>query len=310
MTLLWRIFLGNATVLVVGAAALVVSPATVSFPVAPSQLVVVLVGLTAMLCVDYVLVRRAIGPLQRLARLMREVDPLVPGRRAELPAAAVEISALAEAFDEMLERLESERRESARRALSVQEEERRRIARELHDEVGQALTATLLLLQRALTHSRGEAAIRIGEAHQAIRSTLEGVRAIARDLRPEALDELGLASALRQLCVNIERAGVVIDQQIDHGVRLEPDAELVVYRVAQEALTNAVRHASADVIWVKLDAAGSGAVLRVSDDGRGLNDIREGVGMRGMRERALLVGGTLETSNRVGCGTLITLTVG
>src|ERR687897_332178 len=112
-----------------------------------------------MLAVNYVLLRRAIEPLQRLTRVMRTVDPLAPGRRAELPAGPAEVAQLGASFDQMLDRLESERRESARRALAAQEQERIRIARELHDEVGQALTAVLLQLDRA--EAEGEAGERI-----------------------------------------------------------------------------------------------------------------------------------------------------
>jgi two-component system sensor histidine kinase UhpB len=309
MTLLWRIFLGNAAILAAGTAVLIVSPATVSFPVAASQILVLGAGLVAMLGLNYTFLRRAVAPLQRLASVMREVDPLLPGRRAQLPAAASEIKTLAAAFDDMLDRLERERQDAARRALSAQELERRRIARELHDEVGQALTAILLMLNLALDRSNGYAAERINEAHEAARTTLNEVRAIARNLRPEALDELGLASALRQLCADLERTGVVIDRRIDSSVRLDADGELVVYRVAQEALTNALRHAKAQTITLQLDARDRGAVLRVHDDGRGLRGAPEGGGLSGMRERALLVGATLEASSPSGRGTLITLDI-
>src|SRR5688500_10805197 len=123
VSLLWRIFLGNAGVLLVATLALVVSPATVSFPVAATEALVLAVGLAVMLAVNYVLLRRAVGPLQRLAGTMRAVDPLAPGRRSELPQASGEVAELAGAFDEMLDRVERERRDSARRALAAPADE-------------------------------------------------------------------------------------------------------------------------------------------------------------------------------------------
>jgi two-component system sensor histidine kinase UhpB len=311
MPLLWRIFCGNAAVLGVATLALVLSPATVSFPVAAREAAVIAGGLLLMLAVNYVLLRHAFGPLHRLAAVMREVDPLDPGRRSDLPRASAEVGALAGAFDEMLDRLETERRDSARRALAAQEDERRRVARELHDEVGQSLTAVVLQLQRARAGTAADADARLAEAQEAARATLEEVRAIARNLRPEALDELGLPAALRQLCVDAARTGAAVEPRIGEAAAgaLAPETEVVIYRVAQEALTNALRHADAGAITLALDVAGNGgAVLRVADDGRGSGG-RTGAGMRGMRERALLVGGALDVRPAPGGGTVVTLTV-
>jgi two-component system sensor histidine kinase UhpB len=311
VSLLWRIFLGNAVVLLVATVVLVVSPATVSFPVAATEALVLALGLAVMLALNYALLRRAMGPLERLAGVMRAVDPLAPGRRSELREATAEVADLAGAFDEMLGRLERERRDSARRALAAQEDERRRIARELHDEVGQALTAVLLQLDRAQASAAGEAAVRMREAREAARATLEEVRAIARNLRPEALDDLGLAAALRQLCAEAERAGVAVRRRIAADLELTPEAEVVVYRVAQEALTNALRHSGAERIELTLArGAAGGAVLRVGDDGCGTGRAPEGGGLRGMRERALLAGGVLELGAApAGGGTVVTLRV-
>ena len=307
MPLLWRIFVGNALVLGVATTALVLTPVTVSFPAAERELVVLAAGLAVMLLVNYLLLRRAVAPLRRLAVVMREVDPLAPGLRAKLPGAPAEVAVLGAAFDQMLERLELERRESARRALRAQEGERLRIARELHDEVGQALTAVLLQLDRAGVEVRGEPAERLREARETARETLEEVRGIARNLRPEALDDLGLPAALRQLCLEAERAGAVVERSIAAGVSLDPDAEVVVYRVAQEAITNALRHAGAERIRLALERDAGTTVLRVEDDGRGAESTAEGTGVRGMRERAVLVGGTLELGAAPGGGTSVIL---
>jgi len=305
--ILWRIFLGNAAVLAVATLALVLSPATVSFPVAAKEAVVLGVGLAVMLTVNYVLVRHAVAPLAHLAVVMRSVDPLAPGRRSRLETAPAEVGALAAAFDDMLDRLEGERRDSARRALGAQEDERRRIARELHDEVGQSLTAAVLWIARVKADVPPAPARQLEEIGNAVRATLEEVRALAANLRPEALDELGLPAALRQLAIEAERAGLVVERSVDQDIRLSPEQEVVVYRIAQEALANVMRHARAQRVELRLERVDDGARLQVADDGVGAEGMQQGSGVRGMRERALLAGGSLAVQSRRGAGTAVTL---
>jgi two-component system sensor histidine kinase UhpB len=307
--MLWRIFLGNATVLAVATLALVLSPVTVSFPVAAREAVVLGLGLAVMLIVNYVLLRRAVAPLERLAGVMRSIDPLAPGLRSELTTAPAEVGALAGAFDEMLDRLEAERRESARRALGAEEDERRRIARELHDEVGQSLTAAVLQIARVQREVQPGAAEDLDAVRTAVRATLEEVRAIAANLRPEALDDLGLPAALRQLAIEAERAGLVVSRSVETDIRLSPEREVVVYRIAQEALANVMRHARAQRIELRFERAGAGARLQIADDGVGVGAhvMQQAGGIRGMRERAVLAGGTLAVESERGAGTVVTL---
>jgi two-component system sensor histidine kinase UhpB len=307
MSTLWRIFVGNAAVLVVATLALVLSPATVSFPLAAREAVVLGIGLAVMLTINYLLLRHAVAPLERLTWVMRSIDPLAPGRRSELASAPAEVGALAGAFDQMLDRLEAERRDSARRALAAQEDERRRIARELHDEVGQALTASMLRIAR-LESGLGDAEAReLADVRDGVRATLEEVRAIAANLRPEALDDLGLAAALRQLAIEAERAGLAVERTVEPDLRLAPEAEVVVYRIAQEALANVMRHARAQRVELRLERVGSGARLRIADDGIGTPPGAHGGGIRGMRERTVLAGGTLTVQSDSGVGTVVTL---
>jgi len=134
------------------------------------------------------------------------------------------------------------------------------------------------------------------DVQEAVRGSLEGVRQIAIELRPEALDDLGLESALAVLCERFaERTGLRITEHIDPELpTLSPEIELVVYRVAQEALTNVARHSGADQAELDLEHSGGVLALTVSDRGRGLPaDYVGGTGMRGMRERATLVGAHL-----------------
>jgi two-component system sensor histidine kinase UhpB len=301
VTLSWRVFVINAVVLTAAAAALVVSPLTVSFPVALTELFALALGLVALLLVNLVLLRRVFAPLKRLSRFMREVDPLQPGARAPVVERDPEIAELTLAFNDMVERLESERRDSALRALAAQERERRRIARELHDEVGQALTAAMLRLDR----------VDVEEAKEGLRAALEEVREIAGRLRPEALDDLGLRNALRGLVASAGRdARLDITPQIAADLPpLTPEQELVVYRVAQEALTNALRHSGARALRFSLRADGLDVVLVVEDDGRGFDPalVSRASGIRGMRERALLVRARLQVDSAPGEGTTVSL---
>ena len=304
--LFWRLFVPNAAVLVAACFILILAP--------PNGRVPVLVGgLVVMLLSDLVLMRWAFAPLQRLFALMRRVDPLAPGRRLSVGGPESEVTELTRAFNDMLDRLETERRDSARRALAAQESERRRVASELHDEVGQALTAVLLELDRigrsAPTDLQGE----IHYARDTAANSLEDVRRIARRLRPEALDDLGLVSALINLSERMEEAtGVCVERRLERSLpALSGEAELVIYRIAQESLTNAARHGDSKTIGLALENEGACVRLTVSDDGRGFEPAVEGRfgGIRGMRERALLIGARLEIDSEPGRGTRVYLEV-
>jgi two-component system sensor histidine kinase UhpB len=308
LPLFWRVFVMNALVLAVATAVLVLSPATVSSPVALTEAIVLGLGLGAMLVLNYALLRRALSPLDRLRVFMRGVDPLRPGIRAPGDESVPELRAVTAGFNEMIARLESERRDSAGRALAAQEGERLRVARELHDEVGQKLTAVMLQLDTLSRRRDGPA---LEEAREGVREALEEVRFIARRLRPEALDHLGLVSALTALTNSFRGStGVRIERRIDRSLpQLGSDAELVLYRVAQEALTNAVRHADSDEARLTLRRVTGGVELEVRDHGRGFEAdvVGEGAGIRGMRERAMLVGAELEIGSAPGTGTTVTL---
>jgi two-component system, NarL family, sensor histidine kinase UhpB len=307
--LFWRVAAGNAAVLAAACTitALVFSPHVSN--VALRELSIFLGGLALMLGLNLLLLRRALAPLRQLTQFARTIDPLDPGPRVTISGGASEVSELAGAFNEMLDRLEAERRDSVGRALAAQEGERLRVAQELHDGVGQTLTGVVLQLGRAARHVPPDAQEGVLEAQESARDSLEEVRRIARRLRPEALDDLGLASALRVLAERVaEPAGLEVDVHVQPGLpALDPDAELVVYRVAQEALTNVARHAAARRAHVRLELAHGRPRLEVSDDGRGLPDGEEGGGIRGMRERAVLIGATLKLADGRGGGTCVTL---
>ncbi len=296
MPLFWRVFLLNAALLAAAGVLLAISPATISTPVRVVEEAVVAAGVLLLLVVNYALLRPVFKPLERLAQRMENVDLLRPGGRLR-PSGSREVAGLMRSFNEMLERLESERRESGRRALAAQEAERKRIAAELHDEVGQIMTGVLLLLEKVASELPAERRELLAEAQEATRRSVDEVRRIAQERRPELLEHLGLASALKALATSVtERAGLEFEKDFARKLPpLDPDVELAVYRVAQESLTNVVRHAQASRVWLSLQPGRESVVLRVVDDGRGLNGqvAAGGGGLRGMRERALLVGAAL-----------------
>jgi two-component system, NarL family, sensor histidine kinase UhpB len=311
-TLFWRVFLTNAAVLAAACliTIVVLSPGAISSGVALTELAVLAIGIPAMLVLNAVLLRRALSPLRRLTVFARSVDPLSPGPR--LPAGdRSEVGELAQAFNEMLDRLVAERRESVRRALDAQEGERLRVAQDLHDEVGQTLTSVVLQVARTARRVPGEFRPELLEAQETARSSLEEVRRIALQLRPEALDDLGLASALRVFGERLgEQSALALEFRLSEALpELAHEQEIVIYRVAQEALTNVVRHADATRAVVSLALVGDRIELRVADDGRGCGDAMQGGGMRGMRERAVLIGADLDIRDGFGRGTEVILTL-
>ena len=257
-----------------------------------------LVACVALVVVlNLVLLRGVVRPVQRLTAIARRVDLDDPAPPVPDATADSEAGELAVTFNEMLARLRAERREATARVLAGQEAERLRIAQELHDQIGQELTAVLLLLSRVEARASPDLRPTVSEAQESVRAGLEDVRRIALELRPEALDDLGLESALAVLCDRLsERSGVEVSLRTAEELSgLSPDAELVIYRVAQEALTNAARHSQSKRVDVSLERDGDRVVLSVRDYGRGLGrDRAPGTGIRGMRERAALVGATLE----------------
>lgn len=313
MPLTYRVAAMNAVLLVAAVVVtlVVLTPGKFS-SFAVDEAVVLAVALALVALVNLMLVRRVVRPLAALTALARRVDLARPGERMPSAEPTSEAGELALTFNEMLDRLETERREATGRVLEGQEAERLRIAQELHDQVGQELTAVLLGLARV--QSRVEPSLHedITVVQEGVRSSLEDVRRIALELRPEALDDLGLVSALAVLCERFAQgSGLTVTQTVDeHLPELEPDSELVIYRVAQEALTNVARHSGSQHAHLSLRMQDSGLVMAVSDHGSGLtNDGQAGAGIRGMRERAALIGAKLQVGTNAdgGCSVVLTL---
>jgi two-component system sensor histidine kinase UhpB len=261
--------------------------------------------------------RRRLRPLEDLIEAMEKVDLSSP--RPLLPisidgvAETEEVERIELAFLRMMRRLEAERRRAGSAALHAQEEERARVARDLHDEVNQSLTGLLLRLEAARETAPPELEGELAETKALANQAMTELLSLARQLRPTALDDLGLAAAVAGQVEQLGRGEVDVAFSVEGDFTdLGDDAQLVVYRVAQEALSNVARHSGADKVEVRLRRTeGGGVVLEVTDDGRGFafDESQRGLGIGGMRERALLAGGELTIESRPGRGTTVRLSV-
>lgn len=308
--LYWRLFGLNALIFLAGGAVLVFSPATVSTPVSVTEVSVLTVGLVLMLAINALLLRTGLRPLNGLTALMQRVDLLQPGERLTVRGNG-DVAHLIDTFNAMLDRLETERGESNAHALAAQEGERQRIAQELHDEIGQSLTAVLLGLKRAVDRAPDELRAELCDVQETIRASLDEVRHVARRLRPGVLDDLGLFSAMNALATDFADAShTPVTRRFDHRLpALSSATELVLYRIAQESLTNIARHAGASEVELFLARERDHVLLCITDDGHGLNGASEGAGIRGMRERALLIGAHLALDSPTAGGTQVRLVV-
>ena len=322
LSLFTRILLSNAMIVVIGAVAgtwltsIIVrrAPTDAMFPLAGGFAVI---GIVLSLLVNVVVLRRALAPLVELRRAAQAVRSGDMSARAPISVEAdAEMTDLAETLNATLDELardHAELRSLSSQVIRAQEEERRRIARELHDDTAQLLFAQLLRVT-ALKASRNEELRQMGEELElGTVEALEGVRRLALELRPPALDDLGLAEALAGLAQRFQvQSRIEIDYEMRGSrSRLSPDVELVLYRVAQEALTNIAKHAKASRVSMDLDRGVDDVSLSVRDDGIGFDPSRQiaraatgiGLGLFGMQERVTLVGGALRLWSDVDSGT-------
>lgn len=311
-SLYWKVCLINGAVLLAGSLVLVLSPARISARVVVSEVLVLVVGLAVVLTANAVLLRTALAPVDRVIRAMGTAQ--LDGTAARLgdPGGNGAGSRLVRSYHAMIDRLEAERSASSAKALAAQEAERHRIARELHDQIGQSLTVVLLGLKQLADRAPADLAEELGLLRESARAGLDDVRRVARELRPGVLDDLGLQAALAALATDVAaHGGPLVRRTFGPGLpELPHDTELVVYRVAQEALTNAVRHARAGRVELSLLRLGDAVVLEVVDDGIGFDGpVSAGTGVSGMRDRAGLVGGSLEIVSSRGHGTATRLRV-
>jgi two-component system, NarL family, sensor histidine kinase UhpB len=277
------------------------------------EMLVLGLALVATLLGNWLLLRRRFIPLDRLISSMEQIDldttqnQLVACDRID----SSEAHRLEAAINQMLARLEAARRAAGRASIEAQERERRRIAQDLHDEVNQALTAVSLRLQASIEHAPPTLRRELTETKRLAGQAMEELLALARQLRPAVLDDHGLLPALHSQVRDFsDQTGIQAAFNIrGHASRLTPEQQLVVYRVTQESLSNVAQHSDAEKVDVELSFIGR-TVLRISDNGRGFVQRREGgLGLSGMRERALLVGGHLSIWSGQDQGTRVELTL-
>ncbi len=278
------------------------------------QFFVISAAILATVLVNGFVLRRRFAGLQQLIDTMEQVDLSRPGVRvAEAEADSEEVARLNQAFNRMLARIEDERAAVASAVLKAQEDERARLARDLHDEVNQALTGVLLRLQATVQDAPAELRDELRETQRVAAQAMDELRGLAHELRPTALDDHGVSAALRTQIEEFQtKTGVPTTLDLSGNVdEFREDEQLVVYRVVQEALSNAARHAGATKVHVEVRRKGGRGVVRVIDDGRGIDlDKGAGHGLTGMRERALQAGGRLDVHSALGAGTTVELLLG
>ncbi|GAB94874.1 two-component system sensor histidine kinase UhpB [Kineosphaera limosa] len=308
LTLFAKIFSAMTALLVFALLVLVLSPLSVSHPVSGAEIVELSVGLALVLAVAALLLRRALAPLRDLRIAMEGRDEVSAPGRAPVHRDD-EVGRVAAAYNALLDRLAAQETRAAGIALTAQESERRRVSRELHDQIGQTLTVALLRLGRIVDAVPEPQREDVVAAQEVVRAALQEVRGVAAQLRPGVLEDLGLEPALTALATQTAREGRI---EVRRDIREVPgttdEQALVVYRIAQEALTNVLRHASARTVWVTLRPLGGRLLLEVGDDGVGLTG-PPGTGRTGMMERAAIVGGWLTVEPAKGSGTLVRFTV-
>ena len=321
-----RLLIGNSLVIVVGAVGgTVITRQLAQSPIGADFWLIGLFatsGILLSLVVNFWIVRSALQPLRELRQRVDRVQSGQAGRVIPLTGEAdPDIQKLASALNSMLQRLDErtlQLRALSERAINAQEEERKRIARGLHDDTCQALSSLIINLERlegGLAAQLPELAPRLTAARQLATLTLEDLRKVVYGLRPTMLDDLGLAPAIRWFArANLEQAGIqVAFDGLDETARLPSRLETALFRIAQEAVYNVLRHAQAQAVTISLVRADEGRAicLRVDDDGKGFDVARisdqavrlRRMGLIGIRERAELVGAEVTIVSTPGQGT-------
>lgn len=341
ISVFYKVLIANSAIVLLGALA----GTAITFRVAsshppaaldvPLAAIFAIVGLALTGGLNALLLRAALSPLKRVQEVARRVRQGDLSVRVELsPLADAEIGQLAATLNQILDevqRYEEQMRALSGRVIYAQEEERQRIARELHDDTGQLLTLLLIRLKLLESQPGAEALEgQIVELRGLVSGAIERVRQLALNLRPPSLDQLGLLPALRSL-VSTYTTNTHIAVKLElarEPVRLSPERTIAVYRIAQEALTNIAKHAGAHTVLMTVQVVGEMLELQVKDDGSGFDPVAlarqahratgggahveaggPGVGLFGMEERARLAGGTLRIQSSVGHGTSVHLAV-
>ena len=279
-------------------------------------------GISLSILINYLMVKMAFRPLDDVSTAIKAIRAGHRGISIPETTDDPQVEDLSRSLNQMIRSMELTRKRAAASVIKAQEEERRRIARELHDETSQSLTGLIIgikMLEETVPAAMPDLRERLANIKDLAHQTLNEVHTMAVRLRPSILDDLGLAAALRSYAKEFsENTGVQVDTQLlALGERLSPELETVLYRVVQEALTNIARHAGASSCRVTLRRKETCVQGMIEDNGKGFNPERalasdeqgRGLGLHGMKERIDLVGGSLEFESRPGEGTSIFLEV-
>jgi two-component system, NarL family, sensor histidine kinase UhpB len=277
-------------------------------------------GWLISIALNFVVLQIAFRPLTHLGKVMQRVQAGERSLRAPLTGIDSQADQLASAFNMVLEALDDASRQRASQIINAQEQERQRIARELHDETSQVLTSLLIslaVLEESIESP--EARERIADTRALAHSTLRAIRTLSIDLRPSALDDLGLLPALRWYVKEYQKKCAIEVDFRSSGLkeRLPAEMETALYRIVQECLTNTARHSNAKKVSVTLRETGDAVNASITDDGDGFDydallknpGQERGLGLAGMQERAVLLGGTLDISTEPGNGTRVKVSI-
>jgi two-component system sensor histidine kinase UhpB len=315
----YKVLIANSLIIFVGATGGTwLASQLNSLPSAPMILIsFVIAGWLVSVVLNFILLQFAFRPLMNLDKVMSRVQSGERSLRAPLTGLDPQADQLARTFNMMLEAIDEANRLRATQSINAQEQERKRIARELHDETSQVLTSLLIslaVLEESVTTQ--EARDRISETRGLAHQTLRAIRNLSVDLRPSALDDLGLLPALRWYVKEYQqRSSIEVEfQALGFKERLPAEMETALYRVVQEALTNVVKHAQARKVSILLKEEVDAVDATITDDGRGFDAEKYqrvpgqapgGWGLVGMYERAHLLDGTLFIDSKPGRGTTI-----
>ena len=310
--IMYKVLIANASIVLFGAIAgtwVAMSVSQEDDLVSKGSIMVLLgaVGVFLSIAANYFVLRAAFQPLDDLedvTNAVRNGDLTARAKRATF--SDPQMARLAETFNLTLDELERDRaqlRDLASQVIRAQEDERKRIARELHDDTAQVLFAQLLRVTAMKASPIEDVRATAETLENMTVEAIEGVRRLALELRPPALDDLGLREALGDLAQRFSEQLLIPVEYHVTGLRdrLPGEVELVLYRVAQEAMTNVAKHADAKHAWISLIRSTTGVTLSIDDDGKGFDveipvrgDGRGlGLGLFGMEERVALVGGSL-----------------
>lgn len=330
LSMLDRVLIGNSMVIIVGAVGGTLLTRYLSHLSPEASLWLMLffatLGIALSLIVNYLIVKTTLRPMDDLIERVDRVQA-GPIERERLPEnLSPNLRHLAIAINGMLDRLDERTlhmRALTQRAINAHEEERKRIARQLHDDTAQSLSMLIITLERLdgdLPANLAQARARLLAAHELANRTLKDLRQTAYDLRPTMLDDLGLAPAIRWYARSrLEEAGIRVrlDIAAETAGQLPPELATTLYRIAQEAMTNIVRHADATAATIELTRRNQHVCLRIEDDGCGFDAAQipaqavrlQHLGLLGIRERAELVGGTVRLLSQPGHGTCLEVTL-